>query len=98
MRPARRSDSHRRGPNAAAAANAVPLSDCLPGTKIRIVRVTNQGPDFLRFLSDSGLEIGTVGEVTENNRESGLVTTRLPQGVIPMSHAAADAPYGRAGR
>ncbi len=70
--------------------NAVPLSECPPGTKIRIVRVTNQGPDFLRFLSESGLEIGTVGEVTENNPEAGLVTTKLPQGVIPMSHAAAD--------
>lgn len=73
------------------ATDAVSLSQCPPGTRIRIVRVTNQGPDFLRFLSESGLEIGTVGEVTENNPEAGLVTTKLDRGLVPMAHNAADA-------
>jgi DtxR family transcriptional regulator, Mn-dependent transcriptional regulator len=72
-------------------ADAVPLSDCPAGTRIRIVRVTNQGPDFLRFLSESGLEIGTEGEVTDNNKEAGLVTTKLAQGPVSMAHTAADA-------
>jgi DtxR family Mn-dependent transcriptional regulator len=71
--------------------NAVPLSQCAPGTRIRIVRVTNQGPDFLRFLSDAGLEIGTEGEVTANSAEAGLVTTQLAQGPVSMAHTAAEA-------
>ncbi len=71
-------------------AQAVSLSQCPQGTKIRIVRVTNQGPDFLRFLSEAGLEIGTVGIITENNPEAGLVTTKLERGSISMAHTAAD--------
>ena len=70
---------------------AVSLSQCLPGTKVRIVRVTNQGPDFLRFLSEAGLEIGILGVVTANNRESGLVTTKFDHGPVSMAHTAADA-------
>lgn len=69
---------------------AVALSQCPPGTKVRIVRVTNQGPDFLRFLSEAGLEIGTVGIVTANNAEAGLVTTKLDHGPVSMAHTAAD--------
>jgi DtxR family transcriptional regulator, Mn-dependent transcriptional regulator len=72
-------------------AHAVSLSECPPGTTVRIVRVTNQGPDFLRFLSEAGLEIGTVGVVTDNNPEAGLVTTKLDHKSISMAHTAADA-------
>lgn len=71
--------------------DTVSLSKCPPGTQIRIVRVTNQGADFLRFLSESGLEIGTVGRVTANNPEAGLVTTKLEQGSVSMAHSAAEA-------
>jgi DtxR family Mn-dependent transcriptional regulator len=72
-------------------AQAVSLSQCSAGTKVRIVRVTNQGPDFLRFLSEAGLEIGTKGMVSANNRESGLVTTKFDHGSVSMAHTAADA-------
>jgi DtxR family transcriptional regulator, Mn-dependent transcriptional regulator len=71
--------------------HAVSLSQCRKGTTIRIVRVTNQGPEFLRFLSEAGLEIGAVGVVTDNNPEAGLVTTKLENGSVSMAHAAADA-------
>lgn len=71
--------------------DTVSLAQCPPGTRVRIVRVTNQGADFLRFLSDSGLEIGTVGQVTANNSEAGLVTTELEQGSVSMAHSAAEA-------
>jgi DtxR family Mn-dependent transcriptional regulator len=71
-------------------AHAVSLSQCSPGTKVRIVRVTNQGPDFLRFLSEAGLEIGTVGTVTANSSEAGLVTTKFDHGPVSMAHTAAD--------
>lgn len=72
-------------------ADTVSLAQCPAGTRIRIVRVTNQGADFLRFLSDSGLEIGTVGQVTANSPEAGLVTTELEQGAVSMAHSAAEA-------
>jgi DtxR family Mn-dependent transcriptional regulator len=72
-------------------AHAVSLSQCPPGTTVRIVRVTNQGPDFLRFLSEAGLEIGAVGVVTANNPEAGLVSTKLDHGSVSMAHTAADA-------
>ncbi len=71
-------------------AHAVSLSQCPPGTNVRIVRVTNQGPDFLRFLSEAGLEIGTKGTVTANNSEAGLVTTKFDHGPVSMAHNAAD--------
>lgn len=70
--------------------HAISLSQCSPGTKVRIVRVTNQGPDFLRFLSEAGLEIGTIGTVTANNSEAGLVTTKFDHGPVSMAHTAAD--------
>ncbi len=72
------------------APNAVPLSQCTAGTKIRIVRVTKQDPDFLRYLSDSGLQIGVQGQVSDNNAEAGLVTTLLESGSISMAHSAAE--------
>jgi DtxR family Mn-dependent transcriptional regulator len=68
---------------------AVPLTTCRPGTRIRVVRVTNQGPEFLRYLSDAGFELGAEGIVEENNREAGIVTTRLADGTVPMAHASA---------
>ncbi|HUG93990.1 MAG TPA: metal-dependent transcriptional regulator [Planctomycetaceae bacterium] len=68
---------------------AVPLTNCRPGTRVRVVRVTNQGPDFLRYLSDAGFELGAEGVVEENNREAGIVTTKLPVGSVPMAHSAA---------
>lgn len=40
-----------------------PLSDCQPGDRFRMTRVTDQSPEFLRKLSDAGLEIGADGSV-----------------------------------
>ena len=67
----------------------VPLPDCPVGTKIRLARVTNQGSDFLRFLSDAGLEIGRVGVVTANSPAAGLVTVEFDGEEMPLGHAAA---------
>jgi len=67
----------------------VPLPDCPVGTKVRLARVTNQGGDFLRFLSDAGLEIGRLGVVTANSTAAGLVTVELDGKAMPLGHAAA---------
>jgi DtxR family transcriptional regulator, Mn-dependent transcriptional regulator len=69
---------------------SVPLTDCSMGDRIRIVRVTNQGADFLRYLSDTGIEIGTEGTVVENNPEAGIITAQLSERSVAISHAAAN--------
>lgn len=49
--------------NQRVSAISVPLGSCLKGERIKLVRVINQQPDFLRFLSENRLEIGTVLDV-----------------------------------
>ncbi|MGC1274240.1 MAG: metal-dependent transcriptional regulator [Planctomycetaceae bacterium] len=69
----------------------VRLSECPVGAKIRLARVTNQGGEFLRFLSETGLELGRVGTVTANSPAAGLVTLDFDGTGIPLGHAAAAA-------
>jgi DtxR family Mn-dependent transcriptional regulator len=67
----------------------VPLPACPVGAKVRLHRVTNQGGDFLRFLSEAGLEPGRVATVTANTPAAGLVTLDLDGKPVPLGHAAA---------
>lgn len=69
---------------------AVPLTECDPGTRVKLVHVVNQGADFLRYLSESGLEIGTLGVVQENNPEAGVVTTLIEGNSVTMSRSVAE--------
>lgn len=64
------------------------LADCRPGERVRLVRVTNQDGAFLRYLSEAGLELGTVGEVVENSPVAGVVTTRIDGRLVSINHAA----------
>jgi DtxR family Mn-dependent transcriptional regulator len=72
------------------AGNAVPLSTCRPGATVRLARVTNQRPEFLRYLSETGLELGAVGVVQVNNAEAGLVTVDFGGRAISLGTAAAE--------
>ena len=67
----------------------VPLSECSVGTSVRLARVTNQGGDFLRFLSEAGLDLGRTGMITQNSPEAGLVTVDFDGTSTPLGHAAA---------
>ena len=69
---------------------AVSLATCEPGTRVRFVRVTNQGADFLRYLSEMGFELGAEGLVEQNNPEAGIVTATVGSGSVSLGHAAAD--------
>ena len=51
----------------------VPLNSCCVGDQVRFIRVVNQEPDFLRYLSESGFELGKVGEIIENSEDAGVV-------------------------
>jgi DtxR family transcriptional regulator, Mn-dependent transcriptional regulator len=69
--------------------SAVPLTSCEPGTRIQVVRVVKQGAEFLRYLSETGLELGAAGTVIENNPEAGIVTTELDHGPVSLGHPVA---------
>lgn len=72
------------------AEDARPLSECSPGTRVRFVRVINQGTDFLRYLTDAGLELGAVATVAENNAAAGIVSIQIDQRAISLGHPAAE--------
>ena len=50
--------------------DGVPLADCAPGAKVRILRFENEAEDLLHYLKDSGLEPGLEGEVASNDGET----------------------------
>ncbi|MGE3316297.1 MAG: metal-dependent transcriptional regulator [Planctomycetaceae bacterium] len=70
--------------------DARPLTECAPGTKVRFVRVINQGTDFLRYLTDSGLELGAMATVAENNAAAGIVSIKIEGRTIALGHPAAE--------
>ena len=68
---------------------SVPLSSCPPGTRFRLARVVNQRSDFLRYLTESGLELGAAGVVQQNSAEAGIVTVRVGKETVAMGSTAA---------
>ena len=68
---------------------AVPLSSVGAGTRIRIVRVVDQGGEFLRFLTDAGVTLQKEGVVQHNSPEAGIVTTEFEGKPISLGHPAA---------
>ena len=66
-----------------------PLSRCRPGQQFRVVRVMDQDPAFLRYLSECGLDLHATGELLENRPEAGAVVCRLGERSIALGLAAA---------
>jgi len=50
------------------------LVDCRVGEKFEVARVVDQSPDFLRFLSQAGLEIGTAAALVSNEPTADQLT------------------------
>ncbi len=69
--------------------SAVSLASCRQDTSVRIVRVMNQDPEFLRYLSDVGLQLGAHAIVYENNLEAGIVGVRIGEETTSLGHQAA---------
>jgi DtxR family transcriptional regulator, Mn-dependent transcriptional regulator len=67
----------------------VPLARCQTGQKFRVVRVMDQDPAFLRYLSECGLELHAAGELLENRPESGALVCKLGGRSIALGLAAA---------
>jgi DtxR family transcriptional regulator, Mn-dependent transcriptional regulator len=80
------SDGAMRGGNN----ETIPLAKLEPGTKFRIVRVTNQGGDFLRFLAETGLMPQTAGTLVRRSEEAGMVTVHNDRGDVSLGISAAD--------
>jgi len=53
------------------------LVDCAAGERFRVARVTDQAPEFLRYLSQAGLEIGTIGSLVTNEPAGDQVTISI---------------------
>ncbi|REJ90595.1 MAG: metal-dependent transcriptional regulator [Planctomycetota bacterium] len=83
--PIPRSDGTLRGQNQ----RGSPLCDCLPGRRVRIVRVLQQGAEFLRYLAESGVSIGAEAVVEDNNEQSGVVTLNLAGRSLSIGRPAA---------
>jgi DtxR family Mn-dependent transcriptional regulator len=50
--------------------DGVPLADCSPGARIRVLRFENEAEDLLHYLKDAGLEPGLEGEVSGKDAET----------------------------
>jgi DtxR family Mn-dependent transcriptional regulator len=69
--------------------DALPLASAPAGANVRVVRVMNQGAEFLRYLADAGLQIGSEGVVRHNSSELGVVTTDIAGRSITIGYPAA---------
>ncbi len=69
---------------------AIPLATCKPADRVRVVRVVNQQPEFLRYLTECGLEIGAVAVVEQNSPEAGIVTARVGKKPVALGHTVAE--------
>jgi len=56
---------------------AKPLGDCAAGTRFRLVQVTDQSPEFLRYLTESGVSLGMTALLAENRVEAGVLVIRV---------------------
>ncbi len=66
------------------------LAECTVGDEFRLARVIDQSPEFLRFLSSSGLPLGAAGKVVANRAEAGIVTVRVGGHETTLGRAAAE--------
>ena len=71
-------------------AQAVPLSTCPAPSRIRVVRVLNQQPEFLRYLTETGLEPGATATVAENSPEGGLISAKVGKKLVSLGYRAAE--------
>jgi DtxR family Mn-dependent transcriptional regulator len=69
---------------------AIPLSSCPASSRVRIVRVLNQQPEFLRYVTETGLEPGATATVEQNSAEGGLISAKVGRKVVSLGHRAAE--------
>jgi DtxR family Mn-dependent transcriptional regulator len=65
------------------------LAELNEGSRFRMMRVTDQSPEFLRYLSQSGLPLGTGGLVVANRPQAGVVSVEVEGNVTSLGREAA---------
>jgi DtxR family transcriptional regulator, Mn-dependent transcriptional regulator len=78
-----------RADGSLAETEGVPLARCQAGQYFRVVRVMDQDPAFLRYLSECGLELNSTGELLENRPEAGALVCKLGGRSVALGLAAA---------
>jgi DtxR family transcriptional regulator, Mn-dependent transcriptional regulator len=68
----------------------IPLSHCSRGQRFRVVRVLDQDPSFLRYLTECGLDLNAEGELSENRPESAAIVCRLAGRDLALGLSAAE--------
>jgi DtxR family Mn-dependent transcriptional regulator len=66
------------------------LSELEVGQRFRVVRVLDQSPDFLRYLTETGLKLEAAGVVNANRAESGTITVEIGGRHTTLAHSTAD--------
>ena len=66
------------------------LAECGAGTTFRLARVLDQSSEFLRYLTQCGLALGTAGVVERNPDGAGLMRIRLGDRGLALAIDAAD--------
>jgi DtxR family Mn-dependent transcriptional regulator len=61
-----------------------------PGAHFRLARVIDQSPEFLRYLSETGLGVGSEGTIVSNRCEAGIVVIRIGNAETTLGHEAAE--------
>jgi DtxR family Mn-dependent transcriptional regulator len=72
------------------AAGLLPLTDCSTGDRVRFARVLDQGPEFLRYLTEAGIEIGVELTIDRASREAGILTVETAGRNVPLGWPAAE--------
>lgn len=68
-----------------AAAQTIRLSELSVGEGFRIERVLDQSPEFLRYLAETGLNLGAQGRVAASRREAGVISLQIAEATATLS-------------
>ncbi|HTU25714.1 MAG TPA: metal-dependent transcriptional regulator [Pirellulales bacterium] len=66
------------------------LAACGVGNRFRLARVVDQSPEFLRYLSSSGLVLGASGSVVANQAAASIVTVEIGGQQTTLGRQAAE--------
>ncbi len=65
------------------------LSDLAVGERFCVARVIEQSSDFLRYLTEAGLQLGAEGTVVANRAEAGVITIQCAGQQTTLAHDVA---------
>lgn len=68
---------------------SIPLVSCNAGQQCRIVRIIDQRPEFLRYLSSGGVAIGVPVIIDDNHKTAGVLKLGIDGRQLTLGHAPA---------